>query len=125
MSEFKLDMSGSALQSALSEAIIQQLGDEGRKALIADALEYLTKQPGKPKYGQEPVPSPVMSSFRDVSWKMCREVVADLFKNDPEIKEKIEGLVRKALELALAKDNDALAATLADAIHSKLFRQED
>lgn len=114
----KLDLQGTDISTAVSEAIIVQLGDEGRRELIAGAIQALvSKQTRDRGYGQkEEAPSVLEDAFAHAVQVIARETVTKLVTEDKEARAQVEGLVREVFTKMLSVDQGDLAQAMATAL---------
>lgn len=120
MSDFKLSIDDTQIKAALSEAILASISAEARDAMLREALASVVA-PRKPtSYNQQPGPSLVQSSFGDAVAILARTVVREMVESDPEIRPKVEGLIRETLLKLL--DETATTDTLAKMINGSLER---
>jgi hypothetical protein len=115
--ELSIQIGDAKFKTLLSEAILASITTESRDALLKEALAKLVApQFTGPSYDPQKTqePSIVQREFgRAVNGIGC-EVIAEMVKSDPEIRAKVETLVRDTL-LALMEKPDA-AGLIAGAI---------
>ena len=100
--DIKLD--AESLKTVIAKAVLDNLGEVQREAIMRGAIEHLLTPPPSTGYGSRQDPTPIQSAFnqavRDVALQVAKETVA----GDTVIREKIRGLLVAAAERALDAD---------------------
>ncbi len=100
---FKLnvDLSGDQIKKFVAEAILHQLDETTRNALIAAALEHLLTVPKSRGYNSTPQPSPLQAAFNDAVQRECRNICVTMLEG--EMHDQVVGIVREAMERTFAE----------------------
>ncbi len=95
----ELKISDEALKSAMSEAILVQLDTATREALIQNAIaQLLEKTEVRGDYGgRKSGPTKIEKLFGHAVELMAQDVIRDVVAKDPEVRAKVEALIRKLL----------------------------
>lgn len=123
----ELKITDENLKSALSEAILKSIGEEGQKAILTDAIERLcAPQIVKEMYGSKTTetPSVLQDMFARAVQLHAQKVIATLIDSDAEIRGEIERLVRDSLVAMLRQDDTKIAAGMANAFVTALNKVE-
>lgn len=125
----ELQITDETLKANLTAAILASIGEAGQKAIITDAIERLTvpavvkNRWGKPDgtYGQ----STLQDLFEYAVRTHATKVIAKLIKDDAEVREQIERLVRDSLLEMLKQDDTGIALAMASAFTTALQKARD
>lgn len=100
------------------EQFIEQMGDEGRKAVIGEAVRMLTgvDKDGKRAFGE----SPLEYAFKTHIRKVAEEVVGEIIESDPEIREKMKAVASDAIHGFL--DHEDTRSAIAEVFISQFAR---
>lgn len=94
--EIKID--ADAAKEVVKQAILEQLGDEGRARLIENALTFLLTEPPRSSYGTQQ-PSPLQVAFNDAARLAANEIVREHVAKDPAFIAKVHEKVGEAMAL--------------------------
>ncbi len=111
-----LKIDGDVLKTVMQEALMRQLKDVDREALIAAALAHLMTPERR---GFSDGKSPLTQAFEWAAEKAARETLAEEFKK-PEQVARMTELVSKALDKILSDPHGAIVAKMADAFSAAL-----
>jgi len=123
----ELKITDADFTAALSETIMASIGEDGRKAIISDAISKLCekRQYNSNDYnnrGKEK-PSYVEEYFGDAVQRLARDTISEMVANDPEVKEAVTSMVRGAV-VKMASDGEignALAAAMTNFWREKSY----
>lgn len=105
----ELKLSDESLRSALSEAILSQIGPESRDAMIRESLARLVAPTkGRNDYSSNTGPSEIEQAFARASANLMEGIVTKLVNEDPEIRGLIEALARDSIKKLLSQPNNDL-----------------
>lgn len=93
--QFELDLP--KLKKLVHEQFIDQMGDDGRRAVISKAIQLLTglDEAGKRRNSWED--SPLEYAFKKHVSEIAHEAVGELIASDPTIREKIRAVAAEAI----------------------------
>jgi hypothetical protein len=115
----KIEFDQTKIEAVVQAAILDQLDDAKRDAILAQAIQYLVTTPPSGGYGYGTRFSPIQDAFNGAVSSVARRIALEMVENDPEIERQIREAVGQATiasavgnykELALA---EALAAVFA------------
>lgn len=106
MAELRIDMQSPAVQEAIQSALLAQLSEDAREAMIADALKHLVTQP-KGSYGSS-LSSPLEEAFRQAVGNFARGVVQEMMTTNPEWQERIRDKVVETFEALMTRERFGL-----------------
>lgn len=109
-----------ALNALVLTAMMQALTQQSRDELIRKALEALIKPKGEQQYGRPAPTSPLEDAFNHAVWEVARKIVGEMVQGE-EIRTKIRDLVTKAVEKAMATE-DEITSRMANALAGALTR---
>jgi len=108
----ELKFNDGALKSAISEAILSQIDEPSRNAMIQEALKHLTEVP-KSSFGEKKGSSAIVNHFSRAVDNIARETISKMVESDEEIRSLVEETVRTTVTNFLKTKGDAFAETLA------------
>ena len=118
-----MDLSGDQIKKFVSEAILHQLDETTRNALITAALDHLLTVPEARSYKREKQPSPLQAAFNDAVQRECRSVCNTMLEG--EMHEQVVGLVREAMERTFADaGREKVVAALSQAMGRALWNMD-
>jgi len=117
----EIELKGTDIGKAISEHIINQLGEEGRKEVINQALQKVFEdREVKDGYNTKKIPSMVMQAFDLALDKMTRDVIFEFVGKDERIKGVIEKIISKALDSILEDKDSEIIRTVSTAVAAVL-----
>jgi len=103
----EIELKGTDIGKAISENIINQLGEEGRKEVINQALQKVFEdREEKDGYSTKKIPSMMVQAFDVALEKMTRDVIFEFVEKDDRFKKIIEKLVSDAVDIILQDKNN-------------------
>lgn len=118
--DIKLDPD--SVKVLVQSAILEQMGEEKREALLKDAIGNLLVVPAKTSYGT-PTTTPLEDAFSSAVQMAARTVVMETVRNSPEVQEAINSILSPIIA-EWANDNydglpEALGVAIGEWIKSK------
>jgi hypothetical protein len=108
--EFKLKNDG--LKEIVTEAILTQLTEETKNALLGAALQHLIEEP-RGEYGR-PMKSRLTAAFEDSVAQVARKIVNDLLNDEAKgYYVQIEKIVEAGIKKAILNREDMINAVAA------------
>ena len=124
----ELTISDEKFKQHLSEAILLSIGDTGREAIIADAIERLTLPTiVKDRYGhdtKEAGPSKIQDLFTTAVHMIARETIHKLISEDEEISARLNDLLRESLLAMLTSPDTNIGQAMAHAFTAALTKAD-
>lgn len=111
----------SDMASMLSAAILEKMTSDERTATLALAFEYLMTPRPRDAYSTTKPKTPVQEAFERAADNMVSRVAFQIIEDDPDIKARLEKIVRDTIEANLAENSDfqrALAQAVAKVMTS-------
>lgn len=115
--EIKLD--DSAMRDIVSSAVLRQLDDKAREALIKGAIEHLLTKPASNGYGR--AVSPLTEAFQNAVVGVAKQVVNDIVASDPNVERMVRKCVVEGLKKIEERGYNTLSDKTADAITRAIF----
>lgn len=100
MTTSSITIDSEAVRAIVSKAIVDQLGEDQRQAVIAQAVEALLDEP-KDHYGKTITPSPLALAFKDAVRQIAHDVVREYLAEDrvnQQVREQIVTKVKAMLD---------------------------
>ena len=117
--EIKID--ADAVKDIVKQAILDQLGDEGRTKLIERALTYLLTEPPKGTYDRFSPASPLQEAFNSAARIAAGEIVREFVAKDPAFIAKVHEKVGEAMSLIDEADYSSYVAdSLGEALKKRI-----
>ena len=103
------------LRTMVAEYMFGKLTDESQTSIIAKALEHLLERP----YGRESNPTRMQEVFNDAVANVLK-TMAEEWLREPEMQEKLAGLLHEAAEKVFVTDRPQHVEKMAEAISKAL-----
>lgn len=115
----ELKIEQGAIEEVVKAAILEQLGEQGRRDLIEAALTHLLTAPKSTSYGYQPV-SVLQQAFNEAVSQVARKIIVETLTDDEEFHAKVRVLIGDAM---VKMDQMNFSSYLADALGEALKRQ--
>jgi adenine-specific DNA methylase len=110
-----LNLDEAAVRQAVSTALLDQLGVDGQRTLVAAALEFLVT-PKKETWQRDPT-SPLQEAFNQAVGAVAREIVRELVAENAEFRSTISTQVGEAfIKMEATNFTDYLGTALSEAL---------
>jgi len=108
------------VRSAVASALVDQLGSNGQRVLVAAALEFLVT-PQKDRFNsRNDGPSPLQNAFNNAVGQEAAKIVQKIVAEDDEFREKITRQVGEAfLKMEATDFTDYLGTALSQALRNR------
>jgi hypothetical protein len=114
----ELKIEQGAIEDVVKAAILEQLGEQGRRNLIEASLSHLLSTPKSTSYGYQQV-SVLQAAFNDAVSQVARKIIVETLTNDEDFHAKVRVLIGDAL---IKMDQMNFSTYLADALGAALKR---
>lgn len=119
----KLEVTNEQIKSFVAEAILQQMDEVTKQEMISSALKYLVTKKEETSYPHKECPSPLEEAYNRAVSFTAQEIVRELVEG--EFKERVEGIVREALEKVFTKNREKLVEGIAHSMQIAMYSLQD
>lgn len=123
MTGLNVSLDPESVKELITGAIFEQIGQEGRDALVRQALTALTMAE-KDRYGQ-PMPTPLQIAFTNAVTAAAHKVVMETLRDDPAIEVAIADLLGPLRQAAIDRQWDGLPEALGSAFAAWIAKKEE
>ena len=119
----KLEVTNEQIKDFVAEAILHQLDDATKQEMITEALKHLLAKPEKKNHWDKSIPSPLEEAYNRAVSITANGIVGELVRG--EFKERIEAVVREALEKVFTENREKLVEGIAHSMQLAMYSLHD
>ena len=112
-----MNLDDATMKAAVAKAVIDTLTPEKREELLTNAVQHILSAKESSNYNS---PTLIQGAFNSAVAAVARETAMEQITKDPEVKAKIEGLIKDAWAKVTGEEYSSVVEKVADAIRKGL-----
>lgn len=121
----QLNLNDFDFKEIFAAAIVQSLDKEKRDIIIQNSITQLLSVPKDNSYYGKNQLTPLQEAFNQAMHIKAKQYVVEYLDTDPSVKERLQGLVKEAIETIWNKNRDKTVEKIANGIISGMYPERD